>query len=220
MQKGVWMRLSALLLVAIAVGIFIYVYNQNKTPKPYELPSNTFIYSREGIVYYGFLDVKFIPSLNWIRSNTPQNETFLSWWEQGHMIRGYAGKEVVAYAPSKSTMWTIGDKDWGEEREGNFTSNEIIYDLAVAYTARDSETTKKIMRRYNAKYIFFAQEYNQKLPHLLTVAGENVRRFLTEDNHFTIIGRETMAYRLSTGQNTGLKLLYEDDHARVYKLGE
>jgi len=31
--------------------------------------------------------------LEWIKNNTPENSTFLCWWDYGHMIKGYTGRD-------------------------------------------------------------------------------------------------------------------------------
>ncbi len=218
MQKKKWMMLLALFFLIVAGGIFAYIYIQTRAMKHYTLPQNTFIYSKGDVVYYGFFDVRFIPSLNWIKNNTNPNEVIVVWWKHGHMIRGYSEREVIAYAPSPDIMELTGEGVWDEKKSGNLSSNELIRDIAIAYTTTDPLITKKVMHKHNSSYILFAKEYVWDLSLLLVIAGEDLNRFLTEDKQFTIIGRDMMAYRLSMNYNTGLRLVYEDDNAKIYKL--
>lgn len=212
--------LLALFLLIIAVSIFVYIYTQTKALQRYTLSQNTFIYSKDDIVYYGFFDARFIPSLNWIKNNTNPNEVIVVWWKHGHMIRGYTEREVIAYTPSPDSIKISEEKVLDEKKSGNLSSNERIRDITLAYATTDPLITKKIMHKYNSSYLLFTKEYIWDLSLFLSIAGEDQRRFLTEDKQLTIIGRDTMAYRLSIDYNTGLRLVYEDDNARIYKLIE
>ena len=44
--------------------------------------------------------VKMRSGLDWIKANTPENATFLCWWDNGHMLKGYAERNTVVMNPS------------------------------------------------------------------------------------------------------------------------
>ncbi len=218
MQKSRWMVLLVLFLPIITAAIFAYVYSQMRVAQSSTLPQNTFIYSKENIVYYGSFDSRFIHILNWIKNNTNPNEVIMVWWKQGHMIRGYAEREVIAYSPSLQIIELSGEQVWDEKKSGNLSSDERIHDISLAYATTDPLTTKRIMRKYNSSYLLFTKEYLWDLSLLILLAGDDPKRFLTDDKQLTAIGTDMMAYRLSINYNTGLRLVYEDDSARLYKM--
>ncbi len=102
----------------------------------------------------------FIDSIDWIKSNTPENSIFLNWWDYGHMIRGATGRDIVIAQPSKelalktvSMIGKIMDEKTYEEKYG-YEKPEKIKDVGLALTTDDIDITNKIMEKYNARYIY------------------------------------------------------------------
>lgn len=99
-------------------------------------------------------------SVDWIKINTPENTTFLNWWDYGHYIRGATGRDVVIAQPSKELalktirmIGTVVDEKTYEERYG-YETPEKLKDVAIALTTDDITVTNQIMDKYNAKYIY------------------------------------------------------------------
>ena len=47
-----------------------------------------------------YFDDNMKPGLNWINSSTPENATFLCWWDYGHMIKAVGERNVIVRNPS------------------------------------------------------------------------------------------------------------------------
>ena len=58
-------------------------------------------YTVDGEEYKGWFDYLHRNTLDWIKNNTEDDAVILSWWDYGHSIRGYTGREVVLDSPSK-----------------------------------------------------------------------------------------------------------------------
>ena len=77
-----------------------------------------------------YFKVEFRTGLDWIKENTPENSTFLCWWDYGHMIKGYAERNVLVRNPSEEIKECVPDPSTIPE----FDPHEKIYDVATVFT--------------------------------------------------------------------------------------
>lgn len=137
-------------------------------------PVTQFKYTRENktfITDYWDKDIRL--SLEWIRQNTEKEAKFLNWWDYGHLIRGYAGRETIVYAPSLEgyTRMCMGREcanenilceeakrkaidNWNTETLGNFSQHEKIIDVGYALLTDNTNETLQIMDKYNSTYLY------------------------------------------------------------------
>ncbi|MFH1432572.1 MAG: hypothetical protein ABIG84_05110 [archaeon] len=163
------------------------------------------------------LSDEIVGGLNWIKENTDDDAVVLSWWDHGHMIRGYAEREVVLDAPSREILATTVSKYIGKPKDDivcdDCTAHGKIMDVARAFTEYDSEILRKVMEKYGAS-VFYVQTADKDKSHAFYVSygGEPVDP-LSIGFMRTNIGRA-----LNGEVIEGFELAYSDDAARVYKM--
>ncbi len=166
----------------------------------------------------GFFDDKMKPGLDWINSSTPENATFLCWWDYGHMIRAVGERNVVVRNPSQEILDSVGDPSGMKE----FDPNEKIVDVASAFTTDNQSKTAQIMGKYNATYIMIGQNDIVKAVWFFKIAGLNYTDYIAKPGpnmSFTELGQNTMIARLLDNRDTGgFSLVYHDDQMKVYKI--
>lgn len=169
--------------------------------------------------YYGVFFPEMRPALDWIKENSGENETIMCWWDYGHAIRGYTGRNVVIYAPSKSLENTIVDSssitEWEDE--------EKVRRVAQALVATDTTETVSIMKEYNASYLVTAYRDSAGIgTAFFRAANLEPSDYVRPTNGVprlepTEAGRRTLIYRIWRGEDIpGLELTYSDIHTRVY----
>jgi asparagine N-glycosylation enzyme membrane subunit Stt3 len=156
--------------------------------------------------------------LDWIKNNTSENATFLCWWDYGHMIKGYAQRNIIVRNPSHEWIDMVADKSSVTE----FDPNEKLVDVAKALATSNSTETLQIMDKYNATYVAV---YNDSLSSgeaywIYKVAGLDPTLYLTTQNStsvFSSAGMETMIAKFLDNRNTGFALVYQDPAMKVYE---
>jgi hypothetical protein len=120
-------------------------------------------YSSGGEDYRTPFYSNLVPTLRQIKQNTPENATISAWWDYGHSIRGYTGRQVIAYSPSKWALEnTAASDDWDTENRGRIEDREVIKDLAAVFV-RSPEVSERLMRQYNSDYLFISRSDPSKL---------------------------------------------------------
>ncbi len=162
-------------------------------------------------------------ALDWIKNNTLENMTFLCWWDYGHMIKGYAERNVIVRNPSHEwiDMVAIARTDPSAIKE--FDPNEKLVDVAKALATSNLTETLQIMEKYGATYIAIYKDDGPlvgKAYWIYKVAGLEPTVYITPQNStsvFTTAGMETMIARLLENRDTGFTLAYEDTAVKIYK---
>jgi len=173
-------------------------------------------YKKDEQEFQGYFDPALKESFEWIAQNS-ENAVFLSWWDYGHMIRGYTGKDVIIYSPSKDILWSLASGTWDEEKGGKFSSKEKISDVAVALTTINSDKTKEIMEKYNADYVFVTTRDAASSFVLFRILG--LEDFLDGDYKTNDKAKATILFRMiDKGVIEGFKLVYSDELVRIYKI--
>ena len=86
----------------------------------------------------------------------------MNWWDYGHLIRGYGGRDSVVYNPSgevfdRTRSKGVGAKvrrTWDTGAYGELSSHEKIVDVGYALLASTPNETLRIMDKYNAGYLY------------------------------------------------------------------
>jgi asparagine N-glycosylation enzyme membrane subunit Stt3 len=165
-----------------------------------------------------YFDDNMKPGLNWINSSTPENATFLSWWDYGNMIKAVGERNVIVRNPSHAIINSVADPSSIKE----FDPNEKIVDVASALTTDNQSETVQIMEKYNATYIMIGKDDLVKSVWFFKAAGFNYTDYLVNQGSslsFTDLGNNTMIARFLDDRNTRpFTLVYQDQQMKVYKL--
>jgi asparagine N-glycosylation enzyme membrane subunit Stt3 len=159
-------------------------------------------------------------SSDWIRANTPENSTMLCWWDYGHMIKGYAERNVIARNPSHEIIDSVACAREDPNCIKEFDSHEKISDIASAFSTSNSTETLQIMKKYNATYILVCTDELDKTWWIYHIAGLDPTIYLKTGNpsaEFTEAGKQTMLSRLLENRDTGFTLVYQDSEVKIYK---
>lgn len=176
-------------------------------------------FSVNGANYDGYLwDDKLSTSLDWIKSNTPENSRFICWWDYAGMLMGYAGRYAVAYAPSDEILYTVGH--WSESEPT--IPHEIIDDVSKALTADNPDYAVKIARKYDAEYFYIPKKSIYLLPIILQISGKDPESYAEwKENRLEIKDNATelVMVKMTSGENIeGFEKVYEDSYCVVYRV--
>lgn len=223
MSKKTPYMILGLILVLVIFGVFINYWKMKnvqfiggKYDASVKIIEGRYIqlnYTKEGVSYSSFLSAKFINSLKWVKANTPNDALFLAWWDYGHMLRGFAEREVIAYAPSNEILWSVSNMSLVS---GSFP-HKIILDVAVALATTNSSETVDIMKKYGANYIFITKDEQFKSQIIFKIIGKNSSDYITESYEFTDLGKQTMLYKLLNDM-TDFRLVYQDKNVKIYSI--
>lgn len=191
------------------------------TEKAGEIVGGNIVYTKEGIEHKGYYGFEFKNALEWTKANTPENATFLSWWDYGHMISGYAGREAIIKNPSQEALESVANpKDILE-----FDPHERLVEVAKALTATDVNFTKSIMSKYNANYIFITlADGDGKALWLFRYAELKSTDYMSPSSStfnskdYTELGKQTLLYKLlSNSYLERFTLVYSDENVKIFK---
>ena len=160
-------------------------------------------------------------ALDWIGENTEENATVLCWWDYGHAIRGYSGRDAIIYYPSRSLENTVADpstiEDWEDE--------ETVANVARALVATDPSETIDIMEQYGSEYLVTYRRDTTGISYaFFQAAGLDILDYIVPSNGGpfdkpTEKGRQTVIYRIWAGEDVpGMELVYSDLDTRIYKI--
>jgi hydroxylamine oxidation protein HaoB len=115
----------------------------------------------------------FSDMMAWIKENTPNDATVLSWWDYGHFIRLFASRETVVsdvcdtkrcldtYAADKSNIF-------------RFDPTEKVEDVARFFTSNEEEAYQ-IAQNYGVDYVIVTYEEFGKSGAINHIANDNLR---------------------------------------------
>ena len=192
-------------------------------PRGFEM--GRLFYVKDGVEHEGYFNAYLRDALDWIRTNTSENDVFLNWWDYGHMIVGYAERISVIRNPSEETLISVKDASGFEE----FDPHEMIGDVAKALTTTNENETLETMSKYGATYILVTAEDGKGKPYwIFHFAGLNFTNYVNaswqssslafDPNQYNELGKETVIYRiLVNAEIQGLTQVYSDENVRVYR---
>jgi len=180
------------------------------------------IYTMNGEKYEGGFAHNMRPSLDWIRNNTPEDAVIVSWWDYGHSIRGYAGRDVVVDEPSRSIEDTIYDPSTVRHWEEN---EELLEDVAKIFISVDLSESLTLMQKYNATYFITNSRDRCSILYAFFVALDMDMGdyFDFSDENFlwnpTEKGKQMLMYRLWNDEEiSGLEMVYSDIDTRIFRI--
>jgi len=171
----------------------------------------------KGANYDGyFWDDGLLPSLDWIKENTPSDARFICWWDYAGMLMGYAGRYAVAYAPSSEILYTVGH--WSESEPT--IPHDIIQDISTALTTDNPEDAIKVAKKYDADYFYIPKRSIYLLPVILQISGKDVKEYIEKNEKGWSLkekGNDLLVVRMLKGEEIqGLKKVYEDGSCLIY----
>lgn len=164
-----------------------------------------------------YFKVEMKDSLNWIRNNTAENATFLCWWDYGHMIKGYAERNIVARNPSEETSECVADPSSITE----FDPHERVVDVATALTTSNFTEISRTIEKYGVTHILICADDILKAAWFYRIAGLEWTDYLVSQDsgfEFTETGLQTIIAKLMENRDTGFTLIYEDAEIKIYRV--
>lgn len=169
-----------------------------------------------------YFETQMRTGLDWIKNNTSENATFLCWWDYGHMIKGYAERNVIARNPSHEWIEMVAIARTDPSAIKEFDSNDKVVDVAKALAASNSTETLQIMEKYGATYIVVYKDDLAKAYWMYKVAGLDPMNYRVQLQNSTWVlneaAKQTMISRLLDNRDTGFTLVYQDVSMKVYKI--
>lgn len=164
---------------------------------------------------------KLKPALDYLRENAAPSDKVLSWWDNGHILRGYARREPIVYTPTYSLLDTVRGNEWNEHELGPFSNEDDMTNVAYALLADSPKIAVSIMKRYNAQWVFVPKIDQKKIFGMAMILGENLENYIDELGEPKASVRHKILFKMSDGWSIkGFELMFEDDYAFVYKLKE
>jgi asparagine N-glycosylation enzyme membrane subunit Stt3 len=239
LDKRIIVGLVIVVVVIAAVFTYIVVTKPSEEPPPLngEEPLdvenvggkyNTNITRYEGYAQIEYKDEEGIHSdmhfmvelkdvFEWIKIDTPEASMFLCWWDYGHMIKGYAERNVVIRNPSEEILDTVADPSGLKE----FDSHEQILDVAIALTTNNFSEMTQIIEKYGVTHIFTPSRDIIIAPTFYDVAELDWTDYLEPQDsgfEFTEAGMQTMISKLLENRELPFGLIYEDSEIKVYEV--
>ena len=208
-------------------NVAIYYWKNNRT---------TIEYTDETGKHSGLFLTTMRNALEWIKTNTPKDSVFLCWWDYGHMIKGYAERNVVIRNPSREILKSVTDPSKIKE----FDPHERIVDVATAFSTTDSNEALRIMQKYGASYIFITRMEFAKSYWMFYIASLNTTEYtckskeectyysffskdwpLKDYSLFSDKAKETIiAQLLENREITHFTLIYSDKNVKIYRVSQ
>jgi len=164
----------------------------------------------------GYFEDEMRSGLDWIKNYTPENATFLCWWDYGHMIKGYAERETVVRYPSEEIRESVAN----QSSIKGFDPYDKIFDVATALTATDLNVMLQIVEKYNVTHILVSGDDSSKAGWIFRAAELEPMDYLIfhdSEVEFNDEGMQTMIAKLLENRDTGLTLVHEDEEIKVYR---
>jgi hypothetical protein len=179
----------------------------------------TLEYIRDEKKYAVWWSPKLRPSLDYLKNNAKKGDKVLTWWDNGHLIRGYVKLEPIAYTPSYDILDTVVDSKWDTETLGEFSSKDDLTNIAYALLADTPKITSGIMKRYGTKWVYIARIDTQKIPGMVKLMGEDISNYLDEVGDPKQGVMHKVLFKMGDGwPMQGFEKRYEDEYAFVYEL--
>jgi hypothetical protein len=185
-------------------------------------PLYNLTFTKDGVqeqgLYYGFMS----GTISWIKSSTPSNAVFMSWWDYGKEITGCTARSSVISNPSARFV-ALGFS-------GNSTEldpDQSLLDVGTALFSTNATLSHSIAAKYGAGYLLItAEDGGEKAPYILSYLGLKPADYIASNSTtfsstaWTTLGQQTVIYRLLAGQDVqGFTLVHTDSYVRVYSVG-
>lgn len=159
------------------------------------------------------------PSLDYLKQNSKPSEKVLTWWDNGHLIRGYAHRQPIVYSPSYELLDTVAGGKWDEDKLGPFSNTDDLTNVAYALLADSPTITQGIMKRYGAKWVYVAKMDQQKISGMVRLMGEDLTNYLDDLNEPKATVLHKVLFKMADGWPVkGFNKVYEDEAVTIYEL--
>ncbi|MGA1848119.1 MAG: HAAS signaling domain-containing protein [Thermoplasmatota archaeon] len=170
------------------------------------------VYHVEGEEIGGAFFPEMQRSLEWIRDGTENSSRIMAWWDYGHSIRGYTGRDVVLDAPIWSMSYTVADPDSVQEWEVD--ENRFV-NVARALVTTELNFTSEIMELYDAEYILTNYRDAAGINYALIQAAYQPDPL---SSYWPTLDENSFLYRVwNGGEIEGFEVVYSDLEVRILK---
>jgi hypothetical protein len=177
-----------------------------------------FEYLKDDTLYHSWFIDAMRPSLDWLRANSKPSDKVLSWWDNGHLIRGYAKREPIVYAPCPEIKDTLAAK-WNVATMGPYSSKEDLTNVAYALLADSPVVARSIAARYGAKWIYVPRMDQKKIEGMTILLGEDMKNYLDDVGDPKEGVKTKVLFKMADGWPVkGFNKRYEDDFATIYEV--
>jgi len=154
-------------------------------------------------------------SLDWIEKSSPTDSKILAWWDYGHAIKGYTGREVLLDDPIWSMSFSVADPSSVYEWEVD--ENKFI-NVARALVTTDLNFTSEIMDLYNADYILTNYRDAAGINYALLHAAYGIDPV---SSYMPTLEEDSFLYSVWNGKEIeGFEVVYSDLEVRILKRSE
>lgn len=177
-------------------------------------------YTFNGTRINGSIQLEMRPALDWIKSNTSSNATVVSWWDYGHAIRGYTGRDSAIYMASKNLLDTMADRN----KEGRpWEPEEKVRAVCDILLAENETRLRSEMEAFGARYILTTQRDASSIAYaILRGAGKNPDDYLRTSEGIYLPkdnAQDMLLFKLwSAGAFNGTKVVYKDINTMIVEL--
>jgi hypothetical protein len=159
------------------------------------------------------------PALDYLRANSEPSDRVMTWWDNGHLVRGYARREPIVYSPSYEILETVAGGKWDEETLGKFSSKDDLTNVAYALLADSPKIAQGVMRKYKAKWVFVTRVDMKKIAGMVQLLDEDLNSYLDDLGGPKQDVIHKVLFKMADGWTVnGFVKEYEDEYAYVYRL--
>lgn len=188
-------------------------FTQDGVTQPFEMYDIS--YTKNARTMRGYFIPELRPALEWIRDSTPEEAVFFGWWDYGHMIQGFTGRDAVIFSPSLDMLWSLSSGSWDEEASGPMSSNDAIKDVAFGLLNSDPEILASEMEKYNSQYAFITQLDSAIVTYWLEYFHQD--KYL-EDGEVKGTAAELLVFRMLAGEPVeGFEPAYSGKWVKIYQ---
>ncbi len=176
-------------------------------------------YIKDSVLYKVNFDVNMKKGLIWLKANSKPSDKVLTWWDNGHMVRGFARREPIMYTPSYELLKTTRTGKWDEAKLGAFANNDDAVNVAYALLADSPAVAQGIMKRYGAKWLLVTKADTQKIEGMAVLIGDDYTTYLDDLGQPKDAVIQKVVFKAADNWPLkGFENPYHDDYINIYKL--
>lgn len=172
-------------------------------------------YVEDNETLQGYFLQEFRPALDWVKENTPSDAAFFNWWDYGHMIRGYAGRDSVLFTPSEEILWSVSSGQWDEDASGELANNDRVERVARALLASNASVLYSAMEGYGSDYVMVSRLDESITKYWLRRFEEH--EYITSDEVNELASRLILFRMLDDEEVEGFRQVYSDSVVKIYE---
>lgn len=158
------------------------------------------------------------PSLDWLKSNTYYEEKVLTWWENGHMIQGYAKRQPIAFTPCPEIVDLL-PRGWDTQKLGELSDCTTLTNVAYAFLSDSTTVTKGIMKKLGAKWVYVSKFDKNRIEGMIKLLGDSRSEYIDDAGDLSgNVLHKTLFRMTSATEIAGFKLHYADEYAAIYEV--